>query len=58
MAMSVKAMGQELRGDVEIEDGQVVFDVDLPPALGFLEPMIASAFKQGGQKLLAPPPGD
>jgi len=55
MAMTVRAMGQELHGNVDIEDGQVVFDVVLPPALSFVEPIIQGAIKQTGQKLLAPP---
>ena len=52
MAMTVRALGQELRGDVEIEEGQLVFSMILPPALGFIEPMIAGAIRQHGQKLI------
>jgi hypothetical protein len=55
MAMTVRAMGQELRGDVEIEEGQVVFNVILPPALSFVEPIVQGAIRQSGEKLLAPP---
>jgi hypothetical protein len=58
MAMSVRTLGQELRGDVEIEEGQLVFNMVLPPALGFLEPIVEGAIKQQGQKLIAPPGGD
>lgn len=52
MAMRVSAMGQNLDGHVDIEEGQLVFDIALPPALAFVEPMIAGAVRQQGQKLL------
>lgn len=52
MTMRVTAMGQNLDGRVDIEDGQLVFEIDLPPALGFIEPMIANAVRQQGHKLL------
>jgi hypothetical protein len=55
MNMTVRAMGQELSGQVDIEDSQVVFNVILPPALSFVEPIIQGAIKQTGQQLLAPP---
>ena len=47
-------MGQGIDGRVLIEDAQVVFEVDLPPALSFVEPMIAGAIRDKGQKLLTP----
>lgn len=52
MTMRVSAMGQNLDGRVDIEEGQLVFELDLPPALGFVEPMVANAIRQQGQKLL------
>jgi hypothetical protein len=55
MAMTVRAMGQELNGNVEIEDDQVVYNMILPPALTFVEPLVQGAIKQTGQQLLAPP---
>lgn len=57
MAMHVQAMGQELNGQVELEEGKIVFNVILPPALSFIEPIISGAIKQSGQKLIAPPGG-
>lgn len=54
MDLSVRAMGQGIDGRVLIEDAQVVFEVDLPPALSFVEPMIAGAIRDKGQKLLTP----
>jgi hypothetical protein len=57
MAMSINAMGQSLVGRIDVEDTQVVLTIDLPPALSFVEPIIAGAIKQGGQKMLAPPSG-
>jgi hypothetical protein len=58
MAMSIQAMGQSVVGHIDIEDSQVVLTVDLPPALGFIEPLVAGAIKQSGQKMLAPPSSD
>jgi len=45
-------------GHIDIEERQVTLTVDLPPALGFIEPIIAGAIKQSGQKMLAPPSDD
>lgn len=52
MTLNVRAMGQGVDGRVLIEDHQVVFEVNLPPALGFIEPMVAGAIRQQGAKLL------
>ncbi len=52
MTMDISAMGQSLRAHVDLEPGQVVLEVDLPPALSFIEPMVAGAIRQQGQKLL------
>ena len=52
MAIKVNAMGQSVNGRVLIETGQVVFEVDLPMALSFVEPMISGAIRAKGQKLL------
>ena len=54
MAMDIDAMGNVTRARVLIEDTQVIFDIDLPPALSFVEPIIAGAIRKKGQKLLAP----
>ena len=42
MKLTVNAMGQALEGQVDIEPAQLVVDITLPPALGFVEPMISS----------------
>lgn len=52
MTLSVRAMGQGIDGRVLIEERQVVFEIDLPPALSFVEPMIAGAIQKQGTKLL------
>lgn len=52
MTLNVGAMGQSITGAVDIEDSQVVFTVDLPPALSFVEPMIQGAISAKGRKLL------
>ncbi|OCC22986.1 hypothetical protein MB02_14595 [Croceicoccus estronivorus] len=51
--LSISAMGQNLNGNIVIEDGQVVIDLALPLALSFIEPMISGTVKEQGQKLLA-----
>jgi hypothetical protein len=55
MSLAISAMGQHLNGAIQIEDAHVVIELDLPPALGFLEPIVSSAVQSQGQKLLAPP---
>lgn len=52
MTLGVRAMGQGIDGQVLIEDHQVVFEVNLPPALSFVEPMISGAIRDKGRKLL------
>ena len=54
MALDIKAMGNVVKSRVLIEETQVIFEVDLPPALSFVEPMIAGAIRKKGQKLLEP----
>lgn len=56
MRLTVHAMGQQVAGEVEIEDGQVVLEFDLPPALSFLTPVIEKAVRSQGEKLLLGPP--
>lgn len=57
MDMAIAAMGQALVGHIDIADSQVVLNIDLPPALGFLQPIVEGAIRQQGQQLLAPPKG-
>lgn len=52
MTLNVRTMGQAIDGRVLIEDNQVVFEIDLPPALSFVEPIVAGAIQKQGQKLL------
>lgn len=52
MNLAVRALGQGIDGRVLIEERQVVFEVNLPPALAFVEPMVAGAIRQQGTKLL------
>ncbi|GAA0271349.1 hypothetical protein GCM10009127_09420 [Alteraurantiacibacter aestuarii] len=58
MTMAIKVMGQHLAGYIDIAEDQVVFFMDLPPALSFIKPIVEGAIRQGGQKLLAPPPAE
>ena len=55
MNLDIAAMGQALVGHIEIQDSQVVLYMDLPPALGFLKPIVEGAIRQQGQKLLEAP---
>lgn len=50
--LSIGAMGQSLTGHIEIEEKQVVYHFDLPPSLGFIEPMVRGAVEKVGTKLL------
>lgn len=52
MNITISTMGQSLRGIVNVEESQLVFEIALPMALSFLEPMISGAIRQQGQKLL------
>jgi len=55
MTLDIAALGQALTGYIDVQDSQVVLHMDLPPALGFLEPIVEGAIRQQGQKLLAAP---
>ena len=55
MALAISAMGQHIGGHVDVQDSQVLLTVDLPPALGFIEPLVSGAIQEAGQKMLAPP---
>lgn len=55
MGMSINAVGQMITGHIDIHDDQVLFHMEMPPALGFLKPIVEGAIRQGGQKLLGPP---
>lgn len=52
MELSVNAMGQGITGNVEVEEEQVIFRIDLPPMLSFVKPMIESAIRSNGTKML------
>lgn len=52
MTLAVAAMGQSITGRIEVADHEVVFDLALPPALSFVEPMIEDAIRSKGTKLL------
>lgn len=53
MNLTINAMGQSLKGTVDVEENQLVIEIALPPMLSFLEPTISGAMQQQGQKLLA-----
>jgi hypothetical protein len=57
MRLSISAMGQVVDGHIDIEDTQVIFQATLPPALGFLQPIVEGAIRQQAPRLLAPPSG-
>ncbi len=53
MDMTITAMGQNLVGKVEVEEGRMLLSVELPMALSFIQPVIEAAVKKQGQKLLS-----
>ena len=55
MMLTVSALGQTIDARVDIEERQIVFVVDVPPALGFVKPIIEGAIRQQGEKMLALP---
>ena len=57
MRLAIAAMGQSITGHVDVEERRVIFNVALPPALGFLQPLVEGAIRQQGQKLLGGPAG-
>lgn len=52
MTLNVAAMGQSIDGRIEVGDHEVVFEIDLPAALGFVGPLIEGAIRDRGRKLL------
>ena len=54
MAIAIAVMGQTMEGEVEIADTEIRFRLDLPLALMFIGPMVESAVREAGPKLLAP----
>ena len=58
MTLDIAAMGQVLNGHIDIQDTQVVLHMELPPALGFLKPIVEGAIRQQGHKMLAAPGAD
>ncbi len=55
MTLSISAMGQALTGHIDIEEEQVLFEMMLPPALGFLKPIVEAAIADQGRRMLEPP---
>jgi Putative polyhydroxyalkanoic acid system protein (PHA_gran_rgn) len=52
MSLDVTAMGKTVAGAVEIAETEVAFVIELPAALGFVEPLIRGAIESKGRKLL------
>ncbi len=52
MNLDVTAMGQHVPSTIDIEEEQLVFTVNLPPALSFIEPIIKGSIEKQGRKLL------
>lgn len=55
MSLTISAMGQVLTGNIDIEDDQVLFEMVLPPALGFLKPIVEGAIADQGRRMLEAP---
>lgn len=52
LTFALKAMGQAIDGRIAIEDDAVSVSLNLPPALSFVEPMVAPVIREKGTKLL------
>lgn len=50
--LHVAAMGQEVSAGIQVEERMVRVSVTLPPALGFLRPMIEKNIRRAGTELL------
>ena len=53
MDLDIRAVGQTIRGHIDIEDERLIIEIDLPLALSFVEPIVAGAIRDQGQKLLS-----
>lgn len=52
MDLIVNAVGQRIKGAVEVYSDEVVIELDLPPMLGFLRGTLERSVKTEGAKLL------
>jgi hypothetical protein len=52
MNLEVRAMGQDVRATVDVEDSKVRLEVLLPPVLGFLAKPIEALLRRQGTELL------
>ena len=57
MNLQVQAMGQAISGHIDVRDDAIDVTLMLPPALGFIQPIVEGAIRQQGHLLLAPPKG-
>jgi len=52
MDLLVKAMGQRVEGAIHVEDDMVLIELDIPPMLSFLRPMVEGGVREYGTKML------
>jgi hypothetical protein len=52
LELAIAAMGQTVAASIEVAEAEIAFEVALPPALSFFEPMVRSAIEAKGRKLL------
>lgn len=52
MNFSAQAMAQEVSGTIDVADGNVRLELNLPPLLAAIAGMIRGPLEQAGQKLL------
>jgi hypothetical protein len=52
LSLEVKAMGQEVRANVDVEEKKVRLEVALPPMLSFLARPIEALLRKQGSELL------
>lgn len=53
MDLTVGVMGKEMTGQIEVGDGEVAFNFEIPASLAFVEPMIRGQIEAKGRKLLS-----
>jgi len=50
--LDIQALGQALKGAIDVQEQLVRVEVSLPPALSFLRPLIESGIRRGGAEML------
>ncbi len=52
LQLDIAALGQEMKANIDVHETLVRVELQLPPALGFLRPLIENGIRRGGAELL------